>query len=92
VVNAEGSPQAALDGLRRLAPDLILSQVSADDLARRLAIRTTPCFITARGSSSDMAQPHSAEVLLRRRSSLLHRRGLPAAPPFSARRALVAGD
>jgi integrating conjugative element protein (TIGR03765 family) len=38
-----------LDELRRLAPGLILSPVSADDLARRLGIRHYPVLITATG-------------------------------------------
>jgi integrating conjugative element protein (TIGR03765 family) len=47
VVNAES--QVALDALRRLAPELILSPVSADDLAQRLGIRHYPVLITATG-------------------------------------------
>tara|TARA_R110001599_G_scaffold69051_4_gene194496 strand:+ start:16265 stop:16798 length:534 start_codon:yes stop_codon:yes gene_type:complete len=47
VVNVKS--QATLDALRRLAPELILSPVSADDLARRLGIRHYPALITATG-------------------------------------------
>jgi integrating conjugative element protein (TIGR03765 family) len=47
VVNVDSS--AALDELRRLAPGLTLSPVSADDLARRLGVRHYPVLITATG-------------------------------------------
>ena len=47
VVNVD-SP-SALDELRRSAPGLVLSPVSADDLARRLGIRHYPVLITATG-------------------------------------------
>ena len=47
VVNVES--QVALDALRRLTPELILSPISADDLARRLGIRHYPVLITATG-------------------------------------------
>lgn len=47
VVNVDSL--AALDELRRLAPGLVLSPVSADDLARRLGIRHYPVLITATG-------------------------------------------
>lgn len=47
VVNV-ASPEA-LDALRRLAPGLTLSPVSADDLAQRLSIRHYPALITATG-------------------------------------------
>lgn len=47
VVNV-ASPEA-LAALRRLAPGLTLSPVSADDLAQRLAIRHYPALITATG-------------------------------------------
>jgi integrating conjugative element protein (TIGR03765 family) len=47
VVNIE-SP-TGLTELRRLAPGLILSPVSADDLARRLHINHYPVLITATG-------------------------------------------
>jgi hypothetical protein len=40
---------AALDQLRRLAPDLTLSPVSGDDLARRLGLRHYPVLISATG-------------------------------------------
>lgn len=40
---------AALVALRRLAPGLILSPVSGDDLAQRLGIRHYPVLITATG-------------------------------------------
>lgn len=47
VVNVE-SP-AALEDLRRLAPGLVLSPVSGDDLAQRLGLRHYPVLITATG-------------------------------------------
>ena len=47
VVNV-ASPEA-LAALRRLAPGLTLSPVSADDLAQRLGIRHYPVLITATG-------------------------------------------
>lgn len=47
VVNVE-SP-AALNVLRNLAPGIVLSPVSADDLAQRLGIRHYPVLITATG-------------------------------------------
>ena len=47
VVNVES--QDSLDALRRLAPELVLSPVSADDLARRLGIHHYPVLITATG-------------------------------------------
>lgn len=47
VVNVES--QSALDALRLLGPELVLSPVSADDLARRLGIRHYPVLITATG-------------------------------------------
>ncbi|KVS36306.1 hypothetical protein WK35_02970 [Burkholderia vietnamiensis] len=40
---------AALASLRRLAPGLVLSPASADDLAQRLGIRHYPVLITATG-------------------------------------------
>jgi integrating conjugative element protein (TIGR03765 family) len=39
----------ALAALRRLAPDLMLSLVSGDDIAQRLGIRHYPVLITATG-------------------------------------------
>jgi integrating conjugative element protein (TIGR03765 family) len=47
VVNVDSS--AELDELRRLAPGLTLSPVSADDLAQRLGVRHYPVLITATG-------------------------------------------
>lgn len=47
VVNVESL--AALETLRRLARGLILSPVTADDLAQRLGIRHYPVLITATG-------------------------------------------
>ena len=47
VVNVES--MAALTALRRLAPGLILSPASGDDLAQRLGLRHYPVLITATG-------------------------------------------
>lgn len=47
VVNV-ATPEA-LAALRRLAPDLTLSPISGDDLAKRLGIRHYPVLITATG-------------------------------------------
>lgn len=47
VVNVE-SP-AALDALRRLAPDVTLAPTPGDDLARRLGLHHYPVLITATG-------------------------------------------
>lgn len=47
VVNVESS--AALDGLRSLAPGLVLVPVSGDDLAQRLGLSHYPALITATG-------------------------------------------
>jgi integrating conjugative element protein (TIGR03765 family) len=47
VVNVDSS--AELDELRRLAPGLTLSPVSADDFAQRLGVRHYPVLITATG-------------------------------------------
>ncbi|MGY8590759.1 integrating conjugative element protein [Paracidovorax citrulli] len=47
VVNVE-SPQA-LQELRALAPGLVLSPASGDDLARRLGLRHYPALLTATG-------------------------------------------
>ena len=46
-VNVES--MAALTALRRLAPGLILSPASGDDLAQRLGLRHYPVLITATG-------------------------------------------
>ena len=47
IVNVESSE--ALDGLRDLAPGLVLVPVSGDDLARRLGLSHYPALITATG-------------------------------------------
>ena len=47
VVNV-ATPEA-LVALRRLAPGLMLSPISGDDLAQRLGIRHYPVLITATG-------------------------------------------
>ncbi len=39
----------ALASLRRVAPDLMLSPVSGDDLAERLGVHHYPVLITATG-------------------------------------------
>ena len=49
VALTERERDQALDALRRLAPGLVLSPVTADDLAGRLGIRHYPVLITATG-------------------------------------------
>lgn len=45
IVNVES--KTALEGLRRIAPGLSMSPVSADDLAQRLGLKHYPVLITA---------------------------------------------